>query len=330
MVAPGERVFRSLTGRPGNWLRAPIGREGSKSPALKGPGQDWLSGATQWRLMRNASEAKVAEHHHRPKITTYDAPAGGWGSVKSLARSLGARARSGERQHRADAAEQARRLRLRQLRLGQARPSRTRSSSARTAPRQPPGRSPRKRAPPEFFAAHTLTELEAWTDHDLEDEGRLDRSRCAGTRRATAIVAGHVGRGLRATSARELKALSPEVGGVLHLRPRLARDLLHVAAVRAAVRQQQSAGQLEHVPREHVGGACRRRIGVPVGTVTLDDFEQTDCIFFFGQNVGTNSPRMLHQLQDARAARRADHHLQSAARARPGRASSIRSRRARC
>ena len=43
-----------------------------------------------------------------------------------------------------------------------------------------------------------------------------------------------------------------------------------------------------------------KTIGVPVGTVTLDDFEYTDCIFFFGQNVGTNSPRMLHQLQDAR------------------------------
>ena len=39
---------------------------------------------------------------------------------------------------------------------------------------------------------------------------------------------------------------------------------------------------------------------MPVGTVTLEDFEQTDCIFFFGQNVGTNSPRMLHDLQDAR------------------------------
>lgn len=41
-------------------------------------------------------------------------------------------------------------------------------------------------------------------------------------------------------------------------------------------------------------------IGVPVGTVILDDFEHTDCIFFFGQSVGTNSLRMLHQLQDAR------------------------------
>ena len=45
--------------------------------------------------------------------------------------------------------------------------------------------------------------------------------------------------------------------------------------------------------------ALPESIGVPVGTVTLDDFEHTDCIFFFGQNVGTNSPRMLHELQEA-------------------------------
>src|SRR5207244_8627051 len=45
--------------------------------------------------------------------------------------------------------------------------------------------------------------------------------------------------------------------------------------------------------------ALPESIGVPVRTCTLEDFAQTDCIFFFGQNVGTSSPRMLHQLQEA-------------------------------
>ncbi|RYF37790.1 MAG: formate dehydrogenase, partial [Comamonadaceae bacterium] len=35
-------------------------------------------------------------------------------------------------------------------------------------------------------------------------------------------------------------------------------------------------------------------------TVHLDDFEKTEAIFFFGQNVGVSSPRMLHPLQEAR------------------------------
>ena len=38
-------------------------------------------------------------------------------------------------------------------------------------------------------------------------------------------------------------------------------------------------------------------IGVPVGTVLLEDFDKTDCIFFFGHNTTTNAPRMLHPLQ---------------------------------
>ena len=40
-------------------------------------------------------------------------------------------------------------------------------------------------------------------------------------------------------------------------------------------------------------------IGSPVGTVLLQDFEHTDCIFFFGHNTTTNAPRMLHPLQEA-------------------------------
>ncbi|MFX7870362.1 CbbBc protein, partial [Acinetobacter baumannii] len=46
--------------------------------------------------------------------------------------------------------------------------------------------------------------------------------------------------------------------------------------------------------------ALPQTIGVPVGTVRLDDFEHTGCILFFGHNTGTNAPRMLHQLEEAR------------------------------
>ncbi len=46
--------------------------------------------------------------------------------------------------------------------------------------------------------------------------------------------------------------------------------------------------------------ALPKSIGVTVGTVTLNDFDQADCLLFFGQNPGSNSPRMLHDLQEAR------------------------------
>jgi predicted molibdopterin-dependent oxidoreductase YjgC len=40
-------------------------------------------------------------------------------------------------------------------------------------------------------------------------------------------------------------------------------------------------------------------IGVGKGTVLLEDFDKTDCIFIFGQNPGTNSPRMMTNLREA-------------------------------
>lgn len=51
---------------------------------------------------------------------------------------------------------------------------------------------------------------------------------------------------------------------------------------------------------ESTSVALPETIGAPVSTVTLDDFEHTDCFFFFGHNTGTNAPRMLHPLQEAR------------------------------
>jgi anaerobic selenocysteine-containing dehydrogenase len=51
---------------------------------------------------------------------------------------------------------------------------------------------------------------------------------------------------------------------------------------------------------ESTSVALPETIGVPIGTVKIEDFEHTDCMFFFGQNVGVNSPRMLHQLDEVR------------------------------
>ena len=62
---------------------------------------------------------------------------------------------------------------MRELRLGQAGASRTPSSSARTAPRPPPGSSRASAVRRTSFASTPLTELEAWSDHDLEAGRRL-------------------------------------------------------------------------------------------------------------------------------------------------------------
>ncbi len=48
---------------------------------------------------------------------------------------------------------------------------------------------------------------------------------------------------------------------------------------------------------ESSGVALKETIGVGKGTVSLEDFQQADTILIFGQNPGTNHPRMLSTLQ---------------------------------
>ncbi len=47
---------------------------------------------------------------------------------------------------------------------------------------------------------------------------------------------------------------------------------------------------------EASGTGLKQSIGVGKGTIRLEDFEHADAIFVFGQNPGTNHPRMLHSL----------------------------------
>jgi len=49
-------------------------------------------------------------------------------------------------------------------------------------------------------------------------------------------------------------------------------------------------------------------LGVGKGTVLLEDFDKADCIFIFGQNPGTNSPRMMTACVTPRAAERPSFH----------------------
>ena len=102
-----------------------------------------------------------------------------------------------------------------------------------------------KRCSLDFFAEHTVTELENWSDYDLEEVGRLTHPMRwdAATDKYVPIEWADAFAAIGA----ELKSLTPEIGRFLHLRSRVTRGLLHVPAARANVRQQQSARQLEHV-----------------------------------------------------------------------------------
>jgi len=154
----------------------------------------------------------------------------------------------------------------------------------------------RRRCTPDFFAGHTLTELHGWSDFDLEQTGRLtdplrydpatDRYLPCRWEDAYAEI------------GRELKGLDPK-SVVFYASGRASLETSYMYALMARMYGSQNLPDSSNMCHESTSVGLKQSIGSPVGTVLLKDFEETDAIFFFGQNVGSNSPRMLHDLQQA-------------------------------
>ncbi len=158
-----------------------------------------------------------------------------------------------------------------------------------------------KRLGPDFFEAHTLAELRGWSDHALEAGGRLthpmrydaasDRYRAVPWEQAFADIG---------TELRALQRSDPQAV-VFYASGRASLETSYLYQLMARLYGNNNLPDSSNMCHESTSVALPQTIGVPTGTVRLDDFEQTQAIFFFGQNVGVSSPRMLHQLQEARS-----------------------------
>jgi molybdopterin-dependent oxidoreductase alpha subunit len=153
-----------------------------------------------------------------------------------------------------------------------------------------------KRAAPEFFAQHTLAELRTWSDHDLEAAGRVTHPMRWDPATDTYVPVDWDD-AFRAIG-RELRTLDPRAV-VLYCSGRASLEASYMWALFARLLGTNNLPDSSNMCHESTSVALPESIGVPVGTITLDDFDHTDAIFFFGQNVGTNSPRMMHPLQEA-------------------------------
>ena len=154
-----------------------------------------------------------------------------------------------------------------------------------------------KRCSLEFFAAHTVSELENWSDYALEEAGRLTQPMRwdSSTDKYVPIdweeAFGAIGS--------ELKSLEP-ASVVFYTSGRASLEASYMYQLLARMYGNNNLPDSSNMCHESTSVALPQTIGVPVGTVKLDDFPQTECILFLGQNVGVNSPRMLHQLQGVR------------------------------
>ncbi|HMM55962.1 MAG: formate dehydrogenase [Xanthomonadales bacterium PRO7] len=232
----------------------------------------------------------------KPKVEPYTAPAGGWGSVKSVTEIL--------RREKVPIPSTVKELWRQNKPRGF-----TCVSCAWPQPEKPltfefcengakasAWELTSLRTTPEFFAQHTVTELRGWSDYELEQNGRLThplRYDCASDKYVPCAW-----NEAFAEIGAELKKLDPK-SAVFYASGRASLETSYLYALFARLYGHNNLPDSSNMCHEATGVALRQCIGTAVGTVVLDDFTKTDCIFFFGQNAGVNSPRMLHDLQNA-------------------------------
>lgn len=154
-----------------------------------------------------------------------------------------------------------------------------------------------KRVPPEFFAQHTVSSLRAWSDYDLEYQGRLthpmrydpeeDRYFPVSWEVAVAEIGA------------ELRALDDPDQAEFYTSGRASNEAAFLYQLFVRIYGTNNFPDCSNMCHEASGVALGQAIGVGKGTVLLEDFEKADAIFVLGQNPGTNHPRMLGDLRKA-------------------------------
>jgi molybdopterin-dependent oxidoreductase alpha subunit len=155
----------------------------------------------------------------------------------------------------------------------------------------------RDRCGPEFFAEHTLSDLRGWSDHELEKTGRLTHPMRfdAGADRYVPTTWEEAFAGIGAT----LRGLDPK-STVFYSSGRASLETSYLYALFARVYGHNNLPDSSNMCHETTSVGLKKVIGSSVGTCVLSDFESCDMMLFVGQNTGSNSPRFLHPIQDAR------------------------------
>ncbi|MBB5277683.1 molybdopterin-dependent oxidoreductase alpha subunit [Rhizobium rosettiformans] len=153
-----------------------------------------------------------------------------------------------------------------------------------------------REATPDVFARHTVTELKTFSDYDLEQLGRLTHPMRYD--RASDHYVPCSWDEAFAEIGRELKGMDPKKT-VFYTSGRASLETSYCWALFARAYGHNNLPDSSNMCHETTSVTLKKVIGSPVGTVVLDDFKHCDAIFFFGQNTGSNSPRFLHVLQAA-------------------------------
>lgn len=154
-----------------------------------------------------------------------------------------------------------------------------------------------KRVDSDFFKQYSITELQQWDDHSLEKSGRLtepmfyngesDHYQPISWEAAFKIIGD------------SLQQLSSPNDALLYTSGRASNEAAYLYQLFGRVLGTNNFPDCSNMCHEASGIGMTKSIGTSKGTVKMEDFSHADAIFVFGQNPGTNHPRMLGTLREA-------------------------------
>lgn len=150
----------------------------------------------------------------------------------------------------------------------------------------------------EFFAQHAVSELAQQSDEWLNRQGRLTEPmvKRPGSDHYEPI-SWHDALGLVAT---ELRALDSPDEAAFYTSGRVSNEAAFVLQLFARAFGTNNLPDCSNLCHESSGTALSETLGTGKGTVSLLDLHHADLIFVVGQNPGTNHPRQLSALEEAK------------------------------
>jgi molybdopterin-dependent oxidoreductase alpha subunit len=154
-----------------------------------------------------------------------------------------------------------------------------------------------ERCTPEFFEAHTVSELAGWSDYELEMAGRLTHPMAYDPASDRYLPVGW--NEAFATIGRHLSALPDPNMAEFYTSGRTSNEAAFLYQLFVREYGTNNFPDCSNMCHEATSVGLPQSLGVGKGTVLLEDFDTADCILIFGQNPGTNSPRMMTSLRNA-------------------------------
>ncbi|GHG09424.1 FdhF/YdeP family oxidoreductase [Streptomyces filamentosus] len=155
----------------------------------------------------------------------------------------------------------------------------------------------RKRVGRDFFAAHSVTELAGWTDHALEDAGRLTEPMAYDPDTDHYVPISW--KDAFETVGRALRELDDPNRAAFYTSGRLGNEATFLYQLLARELGTNNLPDCSNMCHEASGRALTASLGTGKGTVDLADWEAADALFILGVNAASNAPRMLTALAEA-------------------------------